>query len=116
MKCSRRWSKRARPSKMTRRCALSCSRAKAVASARASTLAAFRRWPAAGARAKESSGKDPSAVRAAKRLLNDASRRTLAEGFAAERQEIGALIGTPNQVEAIKAYFEKRDPVFVDPQ
>ena len=28
---------------------------------------------------------------------------------------IGSLIGTPNQVEAVTANFEKRAPVFTDP-
>ena len=38
----------------------------------------------------------------------------LATGFAAEQTEIGALIGSPNQVEAVTAGFEKRAPVFED--
>jgi enoyl-CoA hydratase/carnithine racemase len=36
----------------------------------------------------------------------------VAEQFAAEREEIGQLIGSPDQVEAVSAYFEKREPVF----
>ena len=28
---------------------------------------------------------------------------------------MGSLIGSPNHVEAVTAYFEKRDPVFPDP-
>ena len=28
----------------------------------------------------------------------------------------GALMGTPNQMEAIGASFEKREPVFQDPE
>ena len=39
----------------------------------------------------------------------------LAEQYAAEREVIGSLIGTPNQVEAVAAYFEKRAPSFADP-
>jgi enoyl-CoA hydratase/carnithine racemase len=58
----------------------------------------------------EIASKSPDAVRAAKRLLGTTDG--YAEGFAAERQEIGALIGTPNQVEAVTAYFEKREPAF----
>jgi hypothetical protein len=27
---------------------------------------------------------------------------------------MASLIGSPNQAEAVRAYFEKRDPVFVD--
>ena len=38
----------------------------------------------------------------------------VAEGFAEEARIQGRLVGSPNQVEAITAYFEKRDPVFED--
>ena len=43
------------------------------------------------------------------------ARSTLAEGLAAEQRVIRSLIGRPNQVEAVKAYFEKRAPDFADP-
>ncbi|OZM80916.1 crotonase/enoyl-CoA hydratase family protein [Pseudonocardia sp. MH-G8] len=62
--------------------------------------------------AREIAGRNPHAVRAAKRLLDMAGRVDLADGFAAEQAEIGALIGSPNQVEAVAANFEKRPPVF----
>jgi enoyl-CoA hydratase/carnithine racemase len=65
--------------------------------------------------ARDIAGKSPHAVRAAKALLDGASQLSRAEAFAAERRSIGSLIGSPNQVEAVTAYFEKRDPVFVDP-
>jgi len=39
----------------------------------------------------------------------------LETGFAAEQKEIGALIGSPNQVESVTAEFEKRPPRFTDP-
>ena len=68
------------------------------------------------AMAREIASKSPHAVRAAKRLLNAAPHVDVATGFAAERTEIGALIGSPNQVEAVKAYFEKRDPQYADPE
>ncbi|GAA4755206.1 crotonase/enoyl-CoA hydratase family protein [Actinomycetospora chibensis] len=67
---------------------------------------------AALALAREIAGRSPHAVRAAKRLLDVAGRVDLATGFAAEQTEIGALIGSPNQVEAVTAGFEKRAPVF----
>ncbi|MGH1506148.1 MAG: crotonase/enoyl-CoA hydratase family protein [Acidimicrobiales bacterium] len=67
------------------------------------------------AMAHEIAGKSPHAIRAAKRLFNDAPRVGRAEGFAAERAEIGKLIGSPNQVESVMAFFEKRDPNFADP-
>jgi len=60
--------------------------------------------------------KSPHAIRAAKRLFNQASKLSTAEGFAMERAEIGRLIGSPNQAESVKAFFEKRDPVFADPE
>lgn len=66
--------------------------------------------------AHEIAGKSPHAIRAGKRLLNEAAKRSTADGFAAERVEIGALIGSPNQREQITAFFEKRDPVFADPE
>jgi len=65
--------------------------------------------------AREIAQKNPHAVQAAKRLLNDAHHVSVADGFAAERAEIAALIGSPNQVEAVNAFFEKRDPVYAAP-
>jgi enoyl-CoA hydratase/carnithine racemase len=59
--------------------------------------------------------RSPHAIRAAKRLLDLAGRVDLAAGFAAEQKEIGALIGSPNQVEAVAAEFGKRPPQFADP-
>lgn len=64
--------------------------------------------------AAEIAGKSPHAVRGAKRLLNASLGRDVAEQFADERKTIGSLIGSPNQVEAVTAFFEKREPVFED--
>jgi enoyl-CoA hydratase/carnithine racemase len=64
--------------------------------------------------ARDIAGHNPHAVQAAKRLLNLAGRVELASGFAAEQKEIRALIGSPNQVEAVTARFEKRDPTFAE--
>jgi enoyl-CoA hydratase/carnithine racemase len=66
------------------------------------------------ATAHEIAGKSPAAVRAAKRLLNQTHSTPLADQLAAERTEIGKLIGTPNQIEAVMANMEKRPPVFTD--
>lgn len=66
------------------------------------------------AMATEIAGKSPQAVRGAKRLLNQSGQVPLAQQFADERQTIGSLIGSANQAEAVRAYFEKRDPVFSD--
>jgi enoyl-CoA hydratase/carnithine racemase len=59
--------------------------------------------------------RSPHAIRAAKRLLDLAGRVDLATGFAAEQREVGALVGSPNQAEAVTAQFEKRPPKFADP-
>jgi enoyl-CoA hydratase/carnithine racemase len=56
--------------------------------------------------------KSPDALREAKRLLNLSGTRPIAEQFADERKTMGSLIGSPNQVEATVAYFEKRAPRF----
>jgi enoyl-CoA hydratase/carnithine racemase len=65
--------------------------------------------------AAEIAARSPQAVRAVKRLLDQSGTVPLAQQYADERHEIGALIGTPNQVEAVAAYFEKRPPSFADP-
>ncbi len=72
--------------------------------------------PLAAARtlAREIAGRSPHAIRAAKRLLDLAGRTGLEAGFAAEQEEIRALIGSPNQAEAVAARFGKRDPVFAE--
>jgi enoyl-CoA hydratase/carnithine racemase len=64
--------------------------------------------------AREIAGKSPQAVRGIKHLFEHGQTATVAEQFAEERKVIGSLIGSPNQVEAVTAYFEKRDPVFKD--
>ena len=59
--------------------------------------------------------KSPHAVRHAKALLNMAGFVSLREGMAAEQTAIRSLIGSPNQVEAVTAFFEKRTPNYADP-
>ena len=66
------------------------------------------------AMAREIASKSPQAVKGAKALLNLAGLVSLEEGFQAESHTISGLIGGPNQVEAIMAYFEKREPRFTD--
>jgi enoyl-CoA hydratase/carnithine racemase len=65
--------------------------------------------------ARSIAARSPHAIRAAKRLLNLAGRVDLEAGFAAEQDEIGALIGRPDQAEAVSAEFERRPPQFTDP-
>jgi enoyl-CoA hydratase/carnithine racemase len=63
----------------------------------------------------EIAAKSPGAIRGTKRLLDQSGRVPLAQQYADERHIIASLIGTPNQVEAVAAYFEKRAPSFADP-
>jgi enoyl-CoA hydratase/carnithine racemase len=62
--------------------------------------------------AAEIAGQSPRAIRAAKHLLGLAGRVSLHEGFAAEQRAIGELIGSPDQVEAVRANLEGRAPAF----
>jgi len=57
----------------------------------------------------------PDAVRGAKALFNRLLHAEAAEQFAQERRVIGSLIGSPNQIEAVVANFEKRPARFTDP-
>ena len=71
---------------------------------------------AARATAREIASRSPDAVRALKRLLNQASDDDLAAILVAETREQAALIGSPNQVEAVKAGVERRPGRFVGPK
>jgi enoyl-CoA hydratase/carnithine racemase len=65
--------------------------------------------------AREIASKSPDAIRAAKRLFEVAWRADPATGLDLEQSLQGSLIGSPNQVEAVKANFEKRAPAFKNP-
>lgn len=65
--------------------------------------------------ARQLASSNPHAIRAGKRLLNQSGLVDVAQQFMDESREMGALIGSPNQVEAVTAWFEKRQPVFGDP-
>jgi enoyl-CoA hydratase/carnithine racemase len=65
--------------------------------------------------AHEIAGKSPDAIRAGKRLLNASLSQSAAELLLAESVEQKALIGSPNQVEAVKANIERREPRFGTP-
>jgi enoyl-CoA hydratase/carnithine racemase len=62
--------------------------------------------------AAEIADRNPAAIRAAKRLLNNAPFEGAAETLLAESVEQDAIIGSPNQVEAVMANLEKRGPNF----
>jgi enoyl-CoA hydratase/carnithine racemase len=64
--------------------------------------------------AAEIAARSPHAVRGAKELFNRLANADAADQFAAERRLIGDLIGSPNQIEAIKAGMGGGEPDFVD--
>lgn len=66
--------------------------------------------------AQQIAASNPHAIRAGKRLLNQSGLVDVAQQFKDESREMGDLIGSPNQVEAVTAWFEKRPPVFDDPR
>ena len=65
--------------------------------------------------AKEIANKSPDAIRAAKRILNDAVAVDAASGLMAESVEQQKLIGSPNQLEAIMSNLQKRAANYKDP-
>jgi enoyl-CoA hydratase/carnithine racemase len=70
----------------------------------------------ARALAKQIAFSNPDAIRAAKRLINGASAVRAGEVLKAESVEQQALIGSPNQVEAVRAAMEQRPPRFEQPE
>jgi enoyl-CoA hydratase/carnithine racemase len=62
--------------------------------------------------AAEIAAKSPDAIRAGKRLLNAAASLDAAALLLRESVEQKALIGSPNQAEAVRANMEKRVPTF----
>ena len=65
--------------------------------------------------AREVAEKSPDAVRAAKHLLDRSGLVSLEEGLLLEEELQRGLLGSPNQVEAVRANVEKRAPRFRDP-
>ena len=59
-------------------------------------------------------GKNPHAIRAAKRLLDLAPDADQATILKEESREQTALIGSPNQVEAVMSNMQKRAAVYAD--
>lgn len=64
--------------------------------------------------AREIATRNPDAVRAAKRILNQAPYVDAGTGLLSESREQDRLIGSANQIEAVKANLEKRAPDFRD--
>lgn len=64
--------------------------------------------------AAEIAGKSPTAIRGAKRLLDMCGEADQHAILLAESKEQGALIGSPNQVEAVMSNMQKRAAVYAD--
>lgn len=64
--------------------------------------------------ARDVAGRNPHAIRAAKRLLNLAMHADQHEILLEESREQTDLIGSPNQVEAVMANMQKRAPNFTE--
>ena len=79
-----------------------------VTSLSGTPLEAAREWAAAVA------AQSPDAIRAMKRLFNAAYSAPEAEALALEATLQAAVMGAPNQAEAVRANLEKRAPEFAD--
>jgi enoyl-CoA hydratase/carnithine racemase len=66
--------------------------------------------------AREIAGREPRAVRAAKRLLDASGVVEVEEGLRLEEELQRSLLGKPNQIEAVRANVEKRAPRYSDPE
>lgn len=58
--------------------------------------------------------RNPHAVQASKRVLNEANYLTAEQGLLMESKEQDQIIGKPNQIEAVMAELQKRAPNFED--
>lgn len=65
--------------------------------------------------AREIATRSPSAIRAAKQLLDRSGVGSIEDGLLLEEELQRSVIGKPNQLEAVRANIEKRDPNFEDP-
>lgn len=66
--------------------------------------------------AREIASKSPDAIRANKLLFNETRHLDIEAGMKLEEKLQGGLIASPNQVEAVKANMQKRQPDFTDPE
>lgn len=64
--------------------------------------------------AREIAGKNPTAIRAMKRIFNALPHMDEAAYLLQESVEQDEIVGKPNQVEAVRANLEKRAPTFTD--
>ena len=63
----------------------------------------------------EIASKNPDAIRAAKKLINEVWHGDSGRGLMVESELMMTLMGSPNQLEAVSANFTKRAPIFKDP-
>ena len=63
----------------------------------------------------EIASKSPTAIRAGKQLLDASGDLDVAAGLLLEERLQKTLLGTPNQIESVRANVEKRDARFEDP-
>ncbi len=70
---------------------------------------------AALALAAQIAAKSPDAVRGAKKLFDESWTGSASETLRLEADTQGALIGSPNQLESVRAGFAKEAPAFTDP-
>jgi enoyl-CoA hydratase/carnithine racemase len=66
--------------------------------------------------ARSIAGRSPEAIRADKQLLDASGLVDLETGLRLEADLQRGLIGSPNQIETVKANLEKRSPNFRDPE
>jgi enoyl-CoA hydratase len=60
--------------------------------------------------AQQIAARAPLAVRSARKLIDQASERPLADGLAAEREAFNDLFSTQDRLEGMQAFVEKRNP------
>lgn len=65
--------------------------------------------------AREIANKNPDAIRGNKRIFNSVGQMSEADALQQESNIQDAIIGSPNQIEAVKSSLQKRAPDFVDP-
>lgn len=64
--------------------------------------------------AKDIALKNPHAIRAAKKIIDASNYLTAADGLLMESVEQDQIMGAPNQIEAVMAELQKRNPSFTD--
>ena len=65
--------------------------------------------------AREIANKNPDAIRGNKRIFNSVGQMSEADALQQESNIQDAIIGAPNQIEAVKSSLRNRAPDFVDP-